>query len=170
MEAEVQSRGFLSPTLRASQNLRVLHHSTILGRERSLEHQKQSWVGSKGVEYTVYAPPDYHRWGEPIDFDLRIPRSTSMRRVLVKFQLREEIKLQALFNQRLASDVKETIIAKGEKDLTNESSAIQLCFPLPQSLTVCRQSVEEERIHISHRITIELEAEDEDGKIEQVTL
>jgi hypothetical protein len=170
VEAEVLMRGILSPTLRASQNLHVINPSNLQFRHRSSEHQKQSWVGCKGVEYSIYAPSTRHRWGEPVDFEFRVPRSPKVRRLSASFKLREEIRLQALFNKRLISDTTESIIAEGEKDLTNESAATQVRFPLPRSLTVCRQSVKEERIQISHTIRITLEIEDEEGKVEKVSL
>ncbi|KAK5048614.1 hypothetical protein LTR84_005705 [Exophiala bonariae] len=168
IEAEVLMRGLLSPTLRASQTLHVINPSSTQVRNSSSEHQKKSSVGTKGVEYIIYAPSVRHRWGEPVDFEFRVPRSPNVGRISAIFKLREEIKLQALFNKRLISDTRESFIAEGEKDLTSESTATQVRFPLPRSLTVCRQSVKEERIQINHSIRITLEIEDDYGKVERV--
>lgn len=125
---------------------------------------------TSGLEYHICAPPVLHRWGEPVDFDIRLvpSGSTNIRLGTAKFELREKMKLQATFDKRLISNVAESAVAKGERDLSGESNEFHVRFCLPHSLKICRQSVRESRIHISHSIYAEVDFEDEDGQLGQV--
>jgi len=105
-----------------------------------------------------------------VDFDFRLNPSDSTRINLGigKFELREKLSLRATFDKRLISNIAEVAIAKGEHELSSESNHFHVRFPLPQSLKVCRQSVRESRIKISHAINIEVELKDEEGQAMQV--
>lgn len=171
VEAEVVVRGFLSPTLRTSQNLHVLHFvDTSVQESQSSEQQKKSGAGPNGVEYTVYAPPVRHHWGEPIDLDFRITRPANIKLRIARLELRERIKLQAVSDKRLISNSTECAVARGQKVVTNDADYFQMRFPLPRSVKVCRQSVDQKRIEITHRVSIGLQFEDEDENLEQVGL
>lgn len=169
VEAEVVVRGFLSPTLRTSQSLHVLNFvDTSIQDSQSLEQQVKAWVGSNGVECTVYAPPICHHWGEPIDLNFRITRPVNIKLRAVRLELRERIKLQAVFDKRLVLNSTESAIARGQKEFSDDSDQFQMRFPLPRSFKVCRQSVDQKRIEITHKLRIGLQFEDEDGTLEQV--
>lgn len=68
----------------------------------------------------------------------------------------------------MISNESEIAVTTGERDLSDESNEFHLRFPLPRSLKVCRQSVKENRIQISHGVHIEIEFEDEGGRLAQV--
>ncbi|KEF52409.1 uncharacterized protein A1O9_11650, partial [Exophiala aquamarina CBS 119918] len=173
VEGEVSMKRLVSSNLRASQNFQVIRGIDVsLAGDRSSEQQKQSGSHSCGLEYQVRAPPVLHRWGEPIDFEFRlIPlASYDIKLGIARFELREKLNLQATFDKRLVSNVNEVSVMRGEKDLSGEPNEFHVRFPLSHSLKICRQSVRESRIQISHRIHIEIEFADGDDRLGQIAL
>lgn len=128
------------------------------------------------IDYRITVPSQHRQWGQPITatFSLQpLTKGITVESVVLKLQ--ELLCLKASSSNRQLFHRKETTISgmeaikneNPELDLQLETRALEdqleMVLPLPRSLHLCRQSVHQDRIIISHRLMVDLRLRDNSG-------
>ncbi|OAL47740.1 hypothetical protein IQ07DRAFT_127016 [Pyrenochaeta sp. DS3sAY3a] len=179
LSATIVTAGYLQRNIKSKKQIRVIRAPCF--DEASVIEPEQVDCGKwrDKLDYLVATSPHHHQWGQsiPVCFDFW-PHVNGVIVEYISLRLQELVCLRASEGNRDLYNSRDLIVSQAGANAADHSAlllqattdplhrhAFEMMLSLPRSLTKCRQSIQQDRIFISHRLLVDVRMHDGAGAV-----
>ncbi|KAJ4990065.1 carbon catabolite repression protein [Stagonosporopsis vannaccii] len=176
VRATIVVAGKFSKKICAKKQVKVVRDSRQAEVDDFEPEQDDHRIWSEKLSYHMVVSPQNHRWGDPITATFELtPLAKGIVVESIALRLQESLQLKAPSKNRDLYHRRHSMISEIEATKTENTALLlqtaaaawenqlEMVLPLPRSLQVCRQSVNQDRIKVFHTLLIDLRARDKEG-------